>query len=809
MEREQLWKCVIEPLLRAAQPDSIIHVGSDRSGVLAKIVDHGTTGATKPEVHWVLPADAGSDETLEAGGGVTTHRGLSLNALARIAPADLVLLDSDPNWYTAYNELMLLERGAREAARPFPLTVIRRVGWPFGRRDAYHDPQAIPDLYRRPTAEKTQSAREISGPATATEDSGAQNGVLSAIEDFLLDTDLSLKFVSLAGFEGVGILYPSTSDTTAAVDKVLAGLAPQTHLAGWIEGLENSRIDATRKLASTERRLDRFRERVRGRFSSARNTVLASRSDCVARDAEIARLEDLLTRTTERVEQAEKALAHERTRHEELQAAWARERDCLQDDLDTQRFEMKAMLEDWDIYEGELEEREGEIQQLRHLVQEGNQSMSHLRQRLETMERGLARLLETNVGPDGGRTGKSSGSTTAPDPADGEALVNRLETLLQEHDAALSTHGVQWSILNSDLRQVDGNLTELVDWFDKLEGSLKRMFSSRRWRIASKMGAAQERLLRRDPYGHPRASIESVLNDYRQWRETHVAGIHVVRLATHPSADAETAAAEAAAAGSNVLDGNPADGNASATVRPGVALFEPDTRRLMVRYSLTEGPSQDSFRIDAAPENGAPLLGRWEAGAQPSLGYFDAVESTFHIKRTPGGGAMDLSVRFGPREQRCIPVVGDWNGDGCETIGIFDPATARFHLRNSLSAGTADIEFRFGPRNAGWIPIVGDWTGDGVDRIGLYDPERSRFHLRFLLREGQPDARFTFGPTDAGMVPISGSWHRNGHDGIGLFDPATSEFSLRTELDSGKADTTFRFAVPEGHWLPLTGQWRS
>ncbi len=63
---------------------------------------------------------------------------------------DAALIDGDHNWYTVINEVRMLADKSEAQGHEFPLTLLHDVGWPYGRRDQYCDPDAIPDEYRQP-----------------------------------------------------------------------------------------------------------------------------------------------------------------------------------------------------------------------------------------------------------------------------------------------------------------------------------------------------------------------------------------------------------------------------------------------------------------------------------------------------------------------------------------------------------------------------------------------------------------------------------------------------------------------------------
>jgi hypothetical protein len=208
----------IKSLLEAAAPRVIVEVGVATGGTTVQLLElasrsGGTVHAIDPSPQ---PEFDGEDLRRRFGKSFVLHQARSLDALARIDDIDAVLIDGDHNWFTVYNELKLLERSAGEQKRPFPLTFVHDVDWPYGRRDLYYDPDSVPEEHRQPF----RRAGIVPGQAELAETGGfnnflnhavlegtPRNGVRTAVEDFLSETELALEFQSVAGFHGVGILF--------------------------------------------------------------------------------------------------------------------------------------------------------------------------------------------------------------------------------------------------------------------------------------------------------------------------------------------------------------------------------------------------------------------------------------------------------------------------------------------------------------------------------------------------------------------------------------------------------------------------
>jgi hypothetical protein len=138
------------------------------------------------------------------------HQAVSLDALPNIARPDVVLLDGDHNWYTVIEELRVLDR----VSSGWPITFLHDIDWPYGRRDMYYDPDAIPAACRQPFKRsgivRGASALTPGGTnaeyANAAHDGGPRNGVLTAVENFMDETQRALELFLVRGPDGLAIL---------------------------------------------------------------------------------------------------------------------------------------------------------------------------------------------------------------------------------------------------------------------------------------------------------------------------------------------------------------------------------------------------------------------------------------------------------------------------------------------------------------------------------------------------------------------------------------------------------------------------
>jgi Methyltransferase domain len=216
-------------------------------------------------------------------------RATSLEALPRVAPPDVVVIDGDHNYFTVREELRLLRHKA--AGAPGPLVVFHDVGWPLGRRDTYHAPELVPDELRQPLlpASGLSSRPDFSGDQpfayVAEREGGPRNGVLTAIEDFV-DDDPTLRLAVIPAFFGVGVVWDRRASWATAVEAVVA----PWDQSPVVERLEADRVAhllaeerQRREIQELERRLTELRtraerqEQLLRRFVGSRTFGLAER----------------------------------------------------------------------------------------------------------------------------------------------------------------------------------------------------------------------------------------------------------------------------------------------------------------------------------------------------------------------------------------------------------------------------------------------------------------------------------------------------------------------------------------------------
>jgi cephalosporin hydroxylase/GT2 family glycosyltransferase len=210
----QLWDDVVAPVIDALGARRVIEIGALRGENTTRMLERL---GPECELHVIDPEPQFDPAEHERAfpGRYHFHRGTSHDVLPGLPPADAVLVDGDHNWYTVYHELRMLADTARRAGVHLPVLVLHDVGWPYGRRDLYYEPERIPVEFRheylRAGMRPGESMLVWFGGlnrhmANARYEGGPRNGVMTAVDDFVAEHPEPLRVVVLPIFFGLGIV---------------------------------------------------------------------------------------------------------------------------------------------------------------------------------------------------------------------------------------------------------------------------------------------------------------------------------------------------------------------------------------------------------------------------------------------------------------------------------------------------------------------------------------------------------------------------------------------------------------------------
>ena len=231
------WDLAIAPIIEAVGARRVVEIGALRGETTELMLDRLGPDV---ELHVIdpVPDFDPSEHEVKFPGRYVFHRDLSVNVLRDLPAVDVALIDGDHNWYTVYNELRLLAGAAERAGRPLPVMIMHDVGWPYGRRDLYYDPENIPEQYRLEHAEKglirgNAGVSDKTGVNpkmhNATVEGGPRNGVMTGLDDFLEEYGRPVRRVLLPIYFGLAIVV----DT-----EVLEAHPALGERLDWLEGAE-------------------------------------------------------------------------------------------------------------------------------------------------------------------------------------------------------------------------------------------------------------------------------------------------------------------------------------------------------------------------------------------------------------------------------------------------------------------------------------------------------------------------------------------------------------------------------------------
>ena len=208
----RFYDVIISPVIHATKPARILEVGA-LGGENTKNI---CTTFSDAEVMVVDPVPSFDIGSLQSElNNMKFYKDLSLNVIPEIGRFDVGIIDGDHNWYTVYNELKLIESSHGASARDFPVLIFHDISWPYGRRDLYYNHTTIPDEFCHPHAKKgiAPGKRELVNDGglnkqlnNALLEGGEKNGVLTAIEDFIAESDIDFIFKKIQVYFGFGIL---------------------------------------------------------------------------------------------------------------------------------------------------------------------------------------------------------------------------------------------------------------------------------------------------------------------------------------------------------------------------------------------------------------------------------------------------------------------------------------------------------------------------------------------------------------------------------------------------------------------------
>lgn len=242
---------IIAPILEKMNPKTVIEIGcADGAHTRLLLTD---CKKRKAVLHAVDPAPTfDSDDLVKKNpDSFVFHRMLSIDALPTLPRADIVFIDGDHNYFTVSHELAILCADSLT----MPVILLHDMGWPYGRRDMYHNPSNIPpeglQHYRKKGLLVDGSGIAEHGLGVNSEtfhaekEGGQKNGVRTAVEDALKNINPTPRLVLAPGFHGLGVIAPERAKKThPELWDFLDLLTVSEPMAAHIDALEHDRMTA-------------------------------------------------------------------------------------------------------------------------------------------------------------------------------------------------------------------------------------------------------------------------------------------------------------------------------------------------------------------------------------------------------------------------------------------------------------------------------------------------------------------------------------------------------------------------------------
>lgn len=244
----RFWESVINPVLQFKQAKTIVEIGSQAGLNTLKLLEFCKENDGVLHTIDPLPSPKLSEFKANYANHFIYHENLSLSALPLLKDYDAILIDGDHNWYTVYNELKIIDSTFKNQDKMYPIIFLHDICWPYGRRDLYYNPENIPLAYRQ----AYKKAGIIPGNSNLTNldginshldnsiyENNPQNGVLTAVEDFMSASERPLHLFKLPFYHGLGILMQKTDPIFGEVKSFLTD---QRLINELFETLESNRI---------------------------------------------------------------------------------------------------------------------------------------------------------------------------------------------------------------------------------------------------------------------------------------------------------------------------------------------------------------------------------------------------------------------------------------------------------------------------------------------------------------------------------------------------------------------------------------
>lgn len=251
------WADVVKPLLCEIGARRLLEVGGAQGDLTKMLLEYcemcgGTLIVVEPAVTAALEAIVCRSSRVRL---LAEKSAKAIPQLDR--PLDAVMLEGDLNHAAVLGDLRSVADVSLRLDAPWPVVFVKNTSWPYARRDMYYDPEGTAPAVRHEHARSGMTpwsaalGEGINAPfANARVEGGPRNGVLTAIEDFIAESSLPLRFVSIPVNHGLGVLWVEGSVADAFIQ---ANLALPPLLRRFLETQEVARLNEILRRLESQR----------------------------------------------------------------------------------------------------------------------------------------------------------------------------------------------------------------------------------------------------------------------------------------------------------------------------------------------------------------------------------------------------------------------------------------------------------------------------------------------------------------------------------------------------------------------------
>ncbi len=534
---EHIFRPIISSLLSALKPDSVAKVGCVSPDDLIALLE--LTESQKVTLHLIEASPSfGINEIVDQHEGTfVLHQSLALNALAQVCPSELIIMSGDPNWYTVYNSLKLIEKESQKKGNSFPCVLVQNVSWPYARRDAYLDPELVPEAFRQPhkrlgvnlgEEELSEHGGLFPDREHAIFSNELRNGVLTAVDDFRKEQGPGLGWITIPVGCGLGLLYPKKLEESNAEFKgFLDGLSMSPLAKETMEKTETTRLNAeirwsnelraaqekaNSRIAKIQAQLKRAEDQS-GRFKDELDLSREEARELAAKSKEMVEsLESLETRMAAGTRVSE-ASAQKLSLVE-------KERDLAGKEVERLKEEMRNMEENQENSQSEDQKKTEEIESSREEVQMKSSEVDKLAGENELLGQNIAFLKEQVSKLE--RSGQSSTQKTQEMKKDldqARRIIGRDRKEIEELSKQLGARTQKYAKLEKSYFQRLAEIRQLMVWLESLSSELDKHLHSWTWKAGNQLTLPMRVLL-----GRGRVPVESfgamkTIDEFKRWKD--------------------------------------------------------------------------------------------------------------------------------------------------------------------------------------------------------------------------------------------------------------------------------------------------